>query len=173
APLAEVYSPDLVVTVQNLLDARRAGNRDQEQLARDRLSLWDIRDDQIDAILRDGRPVTHLTVRSPIEGFVIKKYQTERRYVDEGGPLYARADLHTGWVQAQVYEEALGPLPGDGHELRPEDRLPVRATAPAFPGETFDGTLSFVFPHVDQETRTLTVRFELPNPGNKLRPGLT
>ena len=49
----------------------------------------------------------------------------------------------------------------------------MTATTPANPTEVFTGKLAFVYPHVDQETRTLTVRFELPNPGHKLRPGTT
>src|SRR5439155_15306513 len=50
-------------------------------------------------------------------------------------------------------------------------KIPVSATARAAPGEVFRGTIGFVFPHVDQDTRTLTIRFELANPGHKLRPG--
>ncbi|MBA4066741.1 MAG: hypothetical protein C0501_24150 [Isosphaera sp.] len=171
--LAALYSPDLVVTVQNLLDARRSGNTQLERAARDRLVLWGIGADQAEQIVRGGRPITHLTVHSPTDGHVIRKYQTEGRYVDEGTPLYDVADLSTVWVQAQVYEDDLSFLPPAGHELPPEDRLPVAATTRAYPGESFAGTLSFLYPHVDQETRTLTVRFELANPGGRLKPGMT
>ena len=171
--LATLYSPDLVVTAQNLLDARRSGNKELEQIARDRLLLWGIEADQIEQLVKSGKPTTQLAVRSPIDGHVIKKYQTEGRYVDEGSPLYDVADLNTVWIQAQVYEDDLSFLPPESHELRKEDRLPVLATARAFPGETFAGTLSFLYPHVDQETRTLTVRFELSNPDGRLKPGMT
>lgn len=171
--LATLYSPDLVVTVQNLLDARRAGNQELERITKDRLVLWGIETDQIEQIVKSGKPITQLSVRSPIDGHVIKKYQTEGRYVDEGTPLYDVADLNTVWIQAQVYEDDLSFLPPESHELRKEDRLPVAATTRAYPGETFAGTLSFLYPHVDQETRTLTVRFELANPGGRLKPGMT
>jgi Cu(I)/Ag(I) efflux system membrane fusion protein len=172
-PLAEVYSPDLVVTVQNMLDARKGGNAELEGIARDRLRLWGIEADQLKAILDSGKPITHLTVRSPIDGHVIKKYPIEGGYVEEGNPLFDVADLKTVWVQAQVYEDDLAFLPGENHALAEGDKLPAVATTAAFPGETFPGTLSFVYPHVDPETRTLTVRFELTNPKNKLRPGIT
>lgn len=171
--LAILYSPDLVVTVQNLLDARRSGNRELERIAKDRLVLWGIEGDQVEQIVKAGKPITQLTVRSPADGHVIKKYQTEGRYVDEGTPLYDVADLTTVWIQAQVYEDDLSFLPPESHGLRAEDRLPVVATTRAYPGETFAGTLSFLYPHVDQETRTLTVRFELANPGGRLKPGMT
>jgi len=50
------------------------------------------------------------------------------------------------------------------------EKLAVVATTRAFPNEEFDGTLKFVYPHVDQATRTLTVRFEIDNPGHKAPP---
>ena len=53
------------------------------------------------------------------------------------------------------------------------EKIPVSAITRAFPGRSFDGFLSFLFPHIDPETRTLTVRFELPNADHQLRPGMT
>jgi membrane fusion protein, copper/silver efflux system len=175
-PLASVYSPDIVVTVQSLLAARKANNADQEANARNRLALWGVEADQIDDILKAGEPVTHLTVRSPITGHVIKRYPREGQYVDEGGPLFDVADLSTVWIQAQFYEEDLAFLPRGAHDPKtglPEMPLPVEATTRGRPGETFAGKLSFVFPHVDPESRTLTARFEVANPDHELRPGMT
>src|SRR5581483_2303417 len=87
-PVADLYSPDLVNTVQNLLDARRIGNSAMEAGARERLRLWGIGADQIADILRTGRPVTHVTIRSPSNGHIIKKYQVEGEYVEEGARLF-------------------------------------------------------------------------------------
>lgn len=175
-PLAELYSPDLVVTVQNLLDACQSANTVGEKLARDRLKLWGIDDAQVAEIVKAGKPVTHLTIRSPINGHVLKKYVREGQYVEEGGPLFDVADLSTVWVQAQLYEDDLAFLPAGGHDPKtgkPDFDLKVTAATRAFPGRPFAGTLSFLFPHVDAETRTLTARFDLPNAGHELRPGMT
>ena len=171
--LARLYSPDLVVTVQNLLDARRSGNRILERGARERLTLWGIDAAQIDRILTTGEPVTQITVRSPIDGFVTKKYQVEGRYVEEGTPLYDVADLSTVWIEAQVYEDDLSFLPAGSGELAAGARLPVAATTPAYPGETFAGTLSFLMPKLDPASRTLTARFVLANAAGRLKPGMT
>lgn len=161
--LASLYSPELVVTVNNLLDAKRSGNEDLLRSTRERLRLWDISDDQVDEILRTGKADTHLVIRSPISGHVIKKYQTEGKYVDEGMTLYEIADLSTVWIQAQVYEDDIAFLkPG----------VPAVAKSPAIPNKEFPGTLSFIHPHLDQATRTLTVRFDVPNPDHELRPGM-
>ncbi len=162
-PLAQLYSPDLVVTVQNLLDAAHAGNRDLEQMARRRLQLWGIAEDQINDILRTGQPITHVTIRSPIRGHVIRKYQQEGDYVEEGARLYDVVDLSTVWLEAEVYEDDIGYL---------KVGMPVQATTKALPNRTFKGRLSFIQPHLDASTRTLRVRFDMDNPEHELRPGM-
>lgn len=174
-PLALLYSPDLLVTVQNLVDAKRAGNQDLLRSARSRLELLGIDDAQIDEILQSKTPGTNLTIRSPISGHVISKYVREGQYVEEGTPLYDLADLSTVWIQAQIYEDDLAFLPQSvGHdEHNSTNGMEVTAQTRAFPTEDFKGKLAFIYPHIDEATRTVTVRFELDNPDNKLRPGST
>lgn len=174
--LAALYSPDLLVTLQSLLDARRSGNADLVRTSRDRLNLLGVSNDQIDEVLKSGKTTTHLKIRSPIDGHVIRKYVKEGQYVDEGTPLYDVANLATVWLQAQIYEDDIAFLRDEHAASRYAPRkagLPVSATTRAYPSEPFHGTLSFVHPHVDQESRTLTVRFELDNPEHKLRPGMS
>lgn len=166
-PLAELYSPDLVVTVKNLLDARRNDRRDLERMNRDRLRLWGIDDEQIDKIVQGGRTVNHITIRSTIHGHIIKKYQIEGEYVEEGARLYDVADLSTVWIEGQVYEDDL-PFLKDAVDKK----LPVAAIAKGIPNRQFKGTIAFVHPHLDAATRTLTVRFDMDNPHHELRPGM-
>lgn len=174
--LASLYSPELLVTMQNLLDAKRNGNADMMRSSRERLNLLGIGSDQIDAILKAGKANTHLKIRSPINGHVIKKYVKEGQYVDEGMPLYDVVDLSTVWVQAQLYEDDIAFLRDEhdsSRDAKKKTGIPIIATTRAYPSEPFEGNLTFVHPHVDQDTRTLTVRFELANPGHKLRPGMS
>jgi Cu(I)/Ag(I) efflux system membrane fusion protein len=107
---------------------------------------------------------------------VITKYVREGQYVEEGMPLYELADLSTVWIQAQVYEDDLALLPVGSDKdsaLLEADGMEVTATTRSLPDEEFRGKLAFIYPHADQDTRTVTVRFELENPGHKLRPGST
>jgi RND family efflux transporter MFP subunit len=173
--LASIYSPDLVVTVQSLLRASKNGNQERLKDARSRLELLGIDAAQIEELLRTGQSNTHLKIRSPISGHVIEKLVREGDYVEQGTPLYKLADLSTVWIQGQVYEDDIALLPvaqAEPHAAARE-KLGVVATTRAFPNEEFHGTLKFVYPHVDQATRTLTVRFEIDNPDHKLRPGGT
>jgi Cu(I)/Ag(I) efflux system membrane fusion protein len=157
------YSPELMVTVQDLLNARRSRNRQRESSVRQRLARMDVSDEQIEEILRSGKIQTRMTVRSPIKGHVIEKYQVEGKYVDVGTPLYDIADLSTVWIEAQVYEDDLA-------FLRKGEK--ASATTDAFPNRTFPGEITFIHPHLDQNTRTLRVRLVMQNKGHVLRPGM-
>jgi RND family efflux transporter MFP subunit len=160
--LAELYSPELVSTVQNLLDASgRGGSQVVAASARERLRLWGIDDEQIAQIIRDAKLITHLTIRSPISGHIIKKYQVQGDYVEEGARLYDVVDLSTVWIEAQVYEDQISFL---------REGLPVAATTKAFPNREFAGKVAFIHPHLDPDTRTLKVRFDMDNPHHDLRP---
>ncbi len=162
-PLALLYSPDLDLTMQNLLDAHRSGNKELERMTRQRLDLWGIDNDQVDEVLKTGKPITHLTIRSPASGHVLRKYQLEGDYIEEGARLFDVADLSTVWIEGQVYENELA-------FLRPG--LSVSAQLKAYPNREFKGVLDFIHPHLDSESRTLKVRFDVDNPGHLLRPGM-
>jgi Cu(I)/Ag(I) efflux system membrane fusion protein len=157
------YSPELTVTLSDLLRARQNRNKEAEAMALKRLRLWDINDGQIEEFLRTGKVNTELTIYAPVRGHVTKKYQREGNYVDEGTPLYDVADLDSVWIEAQVYE-------ADQEVL--QKGQPVSATTLGLPNQVFSGTLDFVYPHLDESSRTLTARFHMPNPGHKLRPGM-
>lgn len=174
--LALLYSPELTVTFQNLRDAKKSGKRDYLEAAKVRLQLLGIDDEQIEQALVDDSAMTHVRIRSPIGGHVITKYVREGQYVQEGMPLYDLADLSTVWIQAQIYETDLAFLPvGENHDGASSTASDVSmvATSRAYPDRQFPGKLTFIYPHVDRATRTLTVRFEVENPSHLLRPGST
>jgi Cu(I)/Ag(I) efflux system membrane fusion protein len=149
--------------VEDLLRARRRQppDREAERLARKRLRIWNIDDDQIEEFIRTGK--TELTITAPATGHVVTKYQRVGTFVDEGTPLYDMNDLKTVWVEAQVYEA--------DQSLLHEGQW-ATATTLALPNREFGGTLDFIYPHLDESSRTLTVRFQLPNTGHLLRPGM-
>jgi multidrug efflux pump subunit AcrA (membrane-fusion protein) len=173
--LAALYSPELMVTLENLLQAQRLNRADLLQDARRRLELLGIDRTQIDETLQRGQVPTHLLIRSPLSGHVIAKYVREGQYVQEGMPLFDLADLSTVWVLAQVYQDEIPFLPAaqSPEALAQFPQLAAVVTTPAFPGEEFHGKLDLVYPHLDETSRTLTVRLEIPNPDHKLRPGST
>jgi Cu(I)/Ag(I) efflux system membrane fusion protein len=178
--LAELYSPELSQAIHELLNASQRAEHavqpqsaiarslvaDRHEMARasaEKLRRWGINQAQIDDILKNGRTDFTIPILSPVSGHVFKKNVVEGDEVREGYAMFEVADLHTVWVQAQVYEHQLALI----HEGQA-----VEARVEAFPGETFPGKLEFVQPHLDPLTRTVEVRYALNNPGHRLRPGM-
>jgi len=170
-PLALIdvrFSPELTVTLDDLVRARKNNDPELERSALRRLRVWNLDKEQLGELTRNGEVHNQVTIYSPIKGHVTKKFQKEGSYVDEGMPLYDVADLSTVWVEAQVYENEQA-LMKTGQK--------VEATALGAAGEPpIEGRVSFVYPHLDEASRTLTVRFEFSHNekadhGHKLRPG--
>ncbi len=176
-PLFTFYSPDLLATQDEYLLALRA----QTQLAaspldeakanaaslvasaRERLRLWDLTDAQIAALERRGKAEPVLTVYAPSSGIVLKREALPGKYVEPGTTLYEVADLSTVWISADIYESEVASVKLD---------QPISVSFAAYPGETFHGNMAYIYPSLNQEARTVRVRFELPNPGLKLKPGM-
>lgn len=174
--LALLYSPDLVVTMQSLLDARRSGNSELMEGSKTRLRLLGIDEEQINEVFADGKAPTEMTIRSPITGHIIRKGVVEGQYVEEGMTLYEVADLSSVWIAAQIYEDDVPFLQTDhageanGTSMEGTD---IIAITPVLPDKPLTAKRAFVFPHVNPATRTVTLRFEVDNPGHQLRPGTT
>jgi Cu(I)/Ag(I) efflux system membrane fusion protein len=137
--------------------------RELVRLSAEKLRRWGITQDQIDQVLKGGHDRFTIPILSPIGGHVVAKNVKEGDEVSEGFPMFEIADLHTIWVQAQVYEHQVG-LVREGQA--------VEAAVEALPGEVFPGKVEFIQPHLDPETRTVEVRYSLVNPGHRLRPGM-
>jgi len=176
-PLLSIYSPELLASQQELLLAQKArgylagspvkeaaaGAESLYAAARRRLELWDITDDQIQEILRRNAPIKTMTVFSPISGYVLTKNVFPKQRITPDSELYTIADLSTVWVIADIYEyEAAAVRPGQA----------VRMTLAYDPGRTFRGTVAYIYPQVDNTTRTLKARIEFPNPGLQLKPDM-
>ena len=163
-PLAEIYSPELYSSAQELLIARKSGaSTDLAASARDRLRLFGVSDQEIDEIARTGKAGTRLVIRSPQSGYVIDKKILSGSSVEPGMTLLEVADLSAVWVEADVYEKDIA-------FLQPGQR--IEATVEALPNRTFTGRLALIYPRLETATRTNRVRFELENPGQDLRPGM-
>jgi Cu(I)/Ag(I) efflux system membrane fusion protein len=163
-PLAEIYSPELYSAARELLLATDRGSTSElAKSGREKMRLLGISDKEIDEIIASRRANHRLVIRSPRTGHVIRKDIVEGAHLETGQTLFEVADLSTVWIEAEVYE-------ADIEFLR--DGQAVEATVEAFRNRVFGGRVSLVHPHLDPSTRTNAVRFELDNPGHKLRPGM-
>ena len=171
------YSPDLLASQDEYLLALRTQARlatsplDEAKAnaaslvtsARERLRLWDLTDAQITALERRGKAEPVLTIYAPSSGIVLKREALPGKYVEPGTTLYEVADLSRVWISADVYESEVAAVKLD---------QPISVSFSAYPGETFHGNRAYIYPSLNTEARTVRVRFELPNPGLKLKPGM-
>ena len=175
-PVAEVYSPELVAAQREYLVAHRgvtalkdadldsrARMDELERASLARLRYWQISQDQIDQLQREGRVRDTLTLRSPASGVVMERMIVDGMRFMPGDPLLKIADLSTLLLIADVFEQDLG-------LVRSGQNATIRVNA--FPDRTFQGRVSFIYPLLNAQTRTAQVRIELPNPGAVLKPSM-
>ncbi len=165
APLFEIYSPDLV-TAQNeyliALDAG-AGAEKLKASARRRLAYFDVSPEQIAALEQTRKINRTLTVTAPADGIVAEKMAVQGQMADAGMKLYRLADLSVVWVQSQIYEQDL-PYVSAGQT--------AEVSLAYFPGRKFQGRVTYVYPTLDEKTRTGKVRMEFPNAELAMKPGM-
>jgi len=174
-PLFTIYSPELLSAQQEYLIALKAKRelansptpeiaRSTEalyQAARERLRLWDVSEGQIRKLEETGKPERTITFYADHHGIVMERKAYEHTRVEKSTDLYIIADLSHVWAIAEVYEfEA--PFVAVGQR--------ARMTLTALPGRTFRGKVSFIYPQLDSQTRTLKVRLDFENPNMQLRP---
>lgn len=175
-PLLAIYSPMLVSAQEELLLARRLADDVAQgsaearanaasllSSARRRLAWWDVPASEIERIERTGDVQRTTTLRAPVSGFVVEKNVLPGQRVMAGDALYRIADLRTVWVEGEVFERDLS-------SIRLGQRVAVEVDA--MPGASLSGRITYLYPTLDPQTRTLRVRVELANPALRLKPGM-
>ena len=174
-PLVDIYSPQLVTAQQEFLsaldDAKAVGkssygyiadaSKKLPEAARMRLKLWDISDAQISELKRTRQIRKTMTLYAPINGIVTERNVVSGDYVKAGINLVRIAGLQPIWVMGSVYEDQI-PLVRKG--------MKAAVTFDTLPGDTFEGTVDYVYPYVEGKSRTARVRITLPNSSERILP---
>ncbi len=157
---------DKIAAEKDMLDARA---RHDEALAeyrsareKLRLLLPGIDVDRLSAS-GDGQPLSDFSLTAPIAGTLVKRDLTVGSMVAPDAPVITIMNLDRIWVIANIYEHDLAQLKlGEASTV----------TVPAYPGERFSGTISYIGDIVDQKTRTVQARIDVANPEHRLKPGM-
>ena len=175
--LAAVFSPDLVAAEQELILSARLSNTigsssvpgvpgtttDLLSAARERLRLWDVSESQIREVLTTGKPMRTVPILSPTSGVILDKKVVQGQAIQAGEELYTIADLSDVWIDAQLREEDAG-------------RVGVGASAvlqfTSYPGRPYTGRVTYVYPTLAEQARTVKARITVPNPDGRLKPGM-
>lgn len=174
-PLFSVYSPELVATQEEYLLAVKtvkelAGSPFEHvssgavsllEATRRRLQLLDITDEQLRELESSGRIQKNVVVYSPASGHVLERNAFPNMRVTPETHLYTIASHARVWVQVQIDESDIPYIrQGQAAEI----------TTSAYPADLFRGRISYVYPHMDDKTRTMKARLEFANPRLKLKP---
>jgi RND family efflux transporter MFP subunit len=176
-PLLTLYSPEMLATQQEYLLALKSKDmlknstfedalRQSDSLtaaSRKRLELWDLSDAQIEEIARTGKPVTNITLNSPIGGYVITRNAFPKQKITPETELYNIVDLSKVWIMADVFEN-------EAPMVRLGQQVSVSFTSGR--GRSFRAIVNYIQPQVDPLTRTLKVRLEAENPEMLLKPDM-
>jgi multidrug efflux pump subunit AcrA (membrane-fusion protein) len=175
--LFTIYSPEIAATEREYLLAREnrdllgtstvpgvaSGSDSLLTAAAERLKQWQIPEGDIEQVEAGGSVPKEIEIDSPVNGVITERNAFATAWVQPGTKLYTIADLSTVWVYAQVFQSDIAQIKvGD----------PATITTDAWPGRSFAGRVSFIQPQVDDATRTLKVRVEIPNPKGQLSPGM-
>ena len=175
-PLLTLYSPMLVAAQEELLTAKRlaaqvdasAGEAYRNaqgmlEAARRRLAYWDITSEQIARVETTSEVTRTLTLVAPVNGIVLEKDVVEGQRVAPGMRLYRLADLSMVWVEGELFEQDLQ-FVQEGSQAHIE--------VAAYPGVHRMARVSFVYPTVDERSRTNRVRLTVSNSDLRLKPGM-
>lgn len=176
-PLLTIYSPELVSTQNEYLLAKQNGDLLARSTvpgvasgaasllssAMERLKQWQIPEREIEELEQTGKVKRELEVDAPVSGFIVERNALPNMYVQPGTKLYSLADLSLVWVYAQIFQNDLG---------RVKVGSPAEITVDSYPGRVFRGRVSFIWPQLDQTTRTAKVRLEIQNPDLTLSLGM-
>jgi membrane fusion protein, copper/silver efflux system len=159
-----IYSPELVQAQNDFLIAlnnNKNQNNNLVELSIKKLELLGFTQTQIDEIKNSGKTNLTITYYSPVSGTVIEKKVQEGMYVNEGIAIYELVELSTLWNIAEVNESDLSAV-----KIGSKVKLKVKS----YPGEDFIGKVSFIYPVINPQTRTVKVRSEFSSLNNKLKP---
>ena len=175
--LLEVYSPELVSAQQEYLLALEyskslkdskvegvtSGAESLLESARKRLQLFDVPEHQIKELEETRKPKKTLHIHSPTHGIVVQKNLLEGMFITPETHLYVIADISKIWVYADIYEYEV-PWIKVGQE--------TEMTLSYFSGKVFKGVVTYIYPYLQAETRTIKVRMEFDNPNWELKPDM-
>ena len=175
-PLFDAYSPELAAAqqeyaialqgLQALKDAEpeaQAGMRQLAQSSLARLRNWELSPEQVAALVKSGQTQRTISFPSPAVGVVTEKKAIQGMRFMPGEMLYQVTDLSSVWVIADVAEQDIG-------LIRTGER--ARITTTAYPNEVLDGRITYIYPTLRADTRSVPVRVELANPGQRLKPAM-
>jgi Cu(I)/Ag(I) efflux system membrane fusion protein len=161
-PLMNVYSPAISSAAAEYLSALGAGASGKElKGARRRLENLATPEPTVRELERTREISLSVPWLAPQDGEILERRAVNGMRAGPGDVLFRIADHRLVWVLLDVAERDLA-------QVAVGTKVTVRPRALA--GQSFSGTVSLIYPHLNAATRTARIRIEVPNPDELLRP---
>jgi Cu(I)/Ag(I) efflux system membrane fusion protein len=161
--IAHIYSPELVTAQEELLEALESKETQPQLLdaAKEKLKKWKLSENQIEQIIQSGIAQDEFPLIADISGFITDRKVNLGDYVRKGQSLYEITDLSRVWILLDVYESDINWI---------KKGSKVNYTVHSYPGEEFNGIISYIDPIIDPKSRVSKARLEAINKDYKLKP---
>ncbi|MEL7464781.1 MAG: efflux RND transporter periplasmic adaptor subunit [Pseudomonadota bacterium] len=161
--LFELYAPEITIASSELLRATRRSQAQETEIAKRKLRNFGVDPVQIEEMARAEAPAQNIRVYAPQDGVVIDLAGADGMFLEPQTRAMSLSDLSSVWLLVDVFERDVGRLSEDMTAVARFEHLP---------GRTFAGEIDYIFPELDPETRTLTVRLRFDNPDGLLKPNM-
>ncbi len=163
APLADLLLPEWVAAQREFLAVKGLGDEALTAASRQRLGLLGMPASLLAQVERTGQVQGNQTVTAPAGGVIVELMVRAGMTVSQGMSLARINGLGSLWLELAVPEAQAGAV---------RTGQAAQARFVAYPGEVFKGRVSAILPESNRESRTLRVRIDLPNPGQRLKAGM-
>ncbi len=164
SPLVDLMNPEWAGAQQEYLAVRAMQDSALTQAARTRLQLLGMSPALIGQVEATGQPVPVTTLSAPSAGELVELAVRPGMSVTAGMTLARINGLETLWLELAVPES---------QSLTLAVGQRVTAQLAAAPGKRLSGRVLAILPEANPDSRTVRVRIELPNPGQRLRAGMS
>lgn len=161
--LFELYSPELVNAQDDYIQALKSGSQFLLSASRERLLALGISEQQIREIGKQRKSSQFVKVYAPQDGIVAKLMVREGMYITPNMEAMSLADLSSIWILAEVFESQANWV---------QEGQPADVSLSYVPGRKWEGKVEYIYPSLDQQTRTLKVRLVFDNPHEVLKPNM-
>ena len=163
APLYTLYSPTLVNAQEEYLLALRRNNSVLINAAKERLKALQVPESEINRIRSENKVSQTITITAPQSGVLDYLDAREGMYVQPGIKMMSIGDLQHLWVIGEVYERQISQIEkGDA----------VTISLDHLPSAQWQGNIDYIYPSLNEITRTAQVRIHIDNTNTQLRPGM-
>ena len=161
--LFELYSPELVNAQDDYIQALKSGSQFLLNASRERLLALGIANKQIREIKKLRKTNQYVRVYAPQDGIVAKLTVREGMYVTPSMEIMSLADLSSVWILAEVFES-------QANWVKKGQSADVKLSY--VPGREWAGKVEYIYPSLNEKTRTLKVRLVFDNADEVLKPNM-